>query len=64
MQRVQGDERFFGDRKKMSWALCFGDIDSNLICLEALEGELSKLVAWEIRRLLQAGFSKDKENHG
>ena len=48
--------RFFGDMKKMPWALCFGDIDSNLICLEALEGEISNLVAWKVRRLLQAGF--------
>ena len=44
----------------MPWALCFGDIDCNLICLEALEGEISNLVAWKIRRLLQVGFNKCK----
>ena len=37
--------RFFCDMKKIPWALCFCDIDSNMICLEALEGEISKLVA-------------------
>ena len=47
---------FFGDMKKMPCALCFGDIDFNLICLEVLEGEISNLVAWKVRRLLQAGF--------
>ena len=52
--------RFFGDMQKMTWALCLGGIDSNSICLEALEGEISNLVAWKIRRLLQEGFSKDR----
>ena len=58
MQRVHGE--FFGDMKKMPWALCFGDIVSNLICLEALEGETSNLVASKILRLLQAVFTKDR----
>ena len=31
----------------------------HVICMEALEGEISNLVAWNIR-WLQAGFSKDK----
>ena len=48
----------------MPWALCLGDIDSNLICLEALEGEISNLVARKIRRLLQVGFNKDKIKRG
>ena len=30
------------------------------MCLEALEGDISNLVAWKIRQLLQAGFRKDK----
>ena len=30
--------RFFGDVKKMPWALFFGDIHSNLICLERSRG--------------------------
>ena len=48
--------RFFGDVKKMPWALCLCNIDSSLICLGALEGEISKIIAWKIRRLLQAGL--------
>ena len=52
--------RFCGDMRKMPWALCIGDIDSNLICLEAVKGEISNLVAWKKQRTLQAGYSKDK----
>ena len=56
--------RLFGDMKKIPWAVCFGDTDSNLICLTALEGETSNFVAWNIRRLLQADFSKDNIKRG
>ena len=55
---------FSGDMKKMPQALCLGDVDSNLTCLEALEGEISNLVAWKIRQLLQAGFNKDNQAWG
>ena len=41
--------RFIGDMRQMPWALCIGDIDSNLICLTAREGEISNLVACRIR---------------
>ena len=63
MQQVHCDE-VVGYMKKMPWALCFGDIGSNLICLEALEGEISNLVSWKIPGLLQAGFNTDKIKRG
>ena len=44
---------FLRRHEQDAWALCFGEIDCNLICLEALEGEISNLVAWKIRRLLE-----------
>ena len=55
---------FFRKMKKVPWALCLGDIDSNLICLEALEGDIANLVAWKIQRVLQAGFNKNKIKRG
>ena len=53
---------FFGDMRKVQWEaeIRFGDIDSNLVCLEALGGGISNLVAWKIRRLLQADCRKHK----
>ena len=42
---------FLRRHEQDAWALCFGEIDCNLICLEALEGEISNLVARKIRRL-------------
>ena len=50
--------RFCGHMKKMSWALRFGDIDSNLICLEALEGELSKSCRVEDSTVVAGGFQQ------
>ena len=47
--------RFFGDLKKMSWALCL---------LEASRVGFSNLVAWTTRLLLQARFSKNKIKRG
>ena len=55
--------RFCGDMRKMPWALCIGDIDSNLICLEAVKGEISNLVAWKKQRTLQA-TAKTNITHG
>ena len=57
--------RFCGYMKKMSWALCLGDIDSNLVCLEALEGELSKPCRVEDSTVVAGGFQqRQKIKHG
>ena len=55
--------RFFGDTK-MSNGRCASAILTPTLSAWKLEGEISNLVAWKIRRLLQVGSAKTKSSVG
>ena len=50
--------RFIGDMRQMPWALCIGDIDSNLICLTPREGEISKSCCVQDSAVAAGGFQQ------